>query len=163
MNTPQSIFKKKQDGIQFAIHLDWLELKRAMITSKEVEGSIHVATPAIFGGTGAEWSPEHLFVSAVASCFFTTYLYFADKMGFNVSHLTCNANGEVSLREGKYLFTHIDIYPKICVADEALIEKAHTALVKAEAYCLIANSVNAAVKVHGEVVKDPHPKYLQQG
>ena len=158
MSTSTSTIKKAPEKIHFATRLDWQEGQQGILTANDVQGTIHIATPQVFGGTGQEWSPEHLFINAVAGCFMTTYLYFAGRLEFNISHFTCLTTGQIELVGGRYEFTAIHLYPKIYIADEAVREKAQTALQKTEAYCLVSNSVKAAVTYHSEVLKDPHPR-----
>lgn len=159
MNKTITTTRRHHAEIRFGIRLDWLEKKRGLVTADDVQDTIHVATPTIFGGEGQEWSPEHLFISAIAGSFMTTYLYFAGKLGFSVSHFICDAKGTIALSAGKYAFTHIDIYPKIYIEEEVLRKQAQIALEKAADYCMVCNAIKAAFSCHGEIIRDPHPKY----
>lgn len=147
----------------FDVQLNWLADKKGILTTNDAAGAIHVATPVEFGGTERCWSPEHLFLGSISSCFMTTYLAFAQKLNFGISHFTCNGIGQIEIVEGKYKFTHIHLYPKIYIADDAIRAKAAMAMEKTHKYCLISNSVNAAVYYHSEILRDPHPKIEQQG
>lgn len=140
--------------IQFEVQLHWLTGKKGMLSAKDATGTLRVSTPPKFGGTGKPWTPEHFFLSAISSCFMTTYLSFADKFGFEILNLECNASGEIKIVEGKYKFTKIDLYSKIYLADETLREKATSAAEKAHKYCLISNSVKADISYHSEVIVD---------
>ena len=53
MNTTSSIKKQQKNEVHFAIRLDWLEKKRGLVTSDEVEDTIRVAMPPVFGGESA--------------------------------------------------------------------------------------------------------------
>lgn len=143
---------KTDKRFEFEVKLNWLAKKAGVLFSKEAMGSIHVATPPQFGGEGKPWTPEHLFLSSVTSCFMTTYLFFADKLNFHISGLDCDSIGLVELIEGKYKFTRIDLYPRICITDETLREKATAALEKTHKFCLISNSVNAEILYHDEIM-----------
>jgi peroxiredoxin-like protein len=142
----------------FEVQLDWLTDSKGILSARDAQGTIHVGLPPEFGGEGKPWSPEHLFLSAVSSCFMTTYLAFAKKHGFSISHFNCNAIGQIEIVEGKYKFTNINLYPKIYIASNAYMEKAKQVLEKTHAYCLVTNSINAGVFYHSEVLLDPHPK-----
>ena len=83
-----------------------------------------MAIPPKFGGDGKEWSREHLFLGSISSCYMTIYLVFAKKMDFEITHFECNAIGQIELVDGKYKFTHVNLYPKVYIADESLREKA---------------------------------------
>ncbi len=136
----------------FEVQLNWLAGTRGILTAKDATGTIHVATPPEFGGEGTPWSPEHLFLSSISSCFMTTYLVFAKKFHFEISHFACNAIGQIEIVDGKYKFTNINLYPKIYITNETLREKANQALEKTHQYSLITNSVNASVFYHSEVM-----------
>lgn len=84
----------------------------------------------------------------------TTYLAFAKKLQFEITNFECNTIGQIEIVNGKYKFTLINVYPKISVADETLKEKANTALEKTHKYCLISNSINAAIFYHSEILID---------
>jgi uncharacterized OsmC-like protein len=78
------------------------------------------------------------------------------KMGFVVSHFECNAIGQVELVEGKFRFTHINLYPKILIAGESLRQKAGLAAQKTQQYCLVTNSINATIIHHTEILIETH-------
>lgn len=136
----------------FEVQLNWLTGSRGILSAKDAEGSVHVSTPPEFGGEGKPWSPEHLFLSSISSSYMATYLLFAKKMGFEIANFECNTIGQILLVNGKYKFTKIDLFPKIFIADESVREKANQAVEKTHKYCLITNSVNAAVFYHSEVL-----------
>lgn len=139
----------------FEVQLNWLIDTRGLLTAKDTEGSIHVATPPEFGGSGKPWTPEHLFLSAISSSFMCTYLAFVKKLGFEISHLRCEAIGQVEIIDGKFKFTTINVYPKIFIADDVLRDKANLAAEKTHKHCLITNSVNTTVFYHTEILITP--------
>ena len=154
MTDIQPILRKKEKQFLFQVELNWLSKQKGILSAHDVRGTVHVATPASFGGEGKDWSPEHLFLGSLSSCFMATYLVFTKKFLFEISRFECNVIGQVELIEGKYQFTSINIFPKIYVADDALIEKARLALQKTQEYCLVSNSIKAEVIYHSEVIID---------
>ncbi len=138
----------------FEVQLNWLTDKRGIIAAKDAEGTLHVATSSKFGGAGRPWTPEHLFLGSISSCFMTTYLAFIKKLDFQISNLGCDAIGQIKIVEGKYKFTNIDLYPKIFISAENLREKATRALEKTHKHCLINNSVNVEIFYHSEILID---------
>jgi peroxiredoxin-like protein len=149
---------KKEKQFLFEVQLNWVEKTNGVLTANDVDGLLYVGTPPAFGGEGKNWSPEHLLLSAISSCFMTTYLAFAKKLNFEISHFECNTIGQIQIVEGRYKFTNINVYPKIFIAKEGLREKANTVVEKTHKYCLVTNSLNVNVFFHTEVVKDLHPK-----
>lgn len=152
MTDVQHISRKRDKQFLFQVELNWLLDQKGVLSSPDAAGQIHVATPALFGGKGKEWSPEHLFLSAISSCFMTTYLAFAKKFEFEISNFECSTIGQVDLVEGAYQFTRINIFPKIFISDEALHSKAKLALEKTQKYCLVSNSIKAEMIYHSEVL-----------
>ena len=143
----------------FEVQLNWLADTRGILSAKDANGIVHVATPPEFGGEGKPWTPEHLFLSSISSCYMTTYLVFAKKLGFEISHFDCNTIGQIEIIEGKYKFTNINLFPKVFITGEELREKARIAMEKTHKYCLITNSVNASVFYHSEILIDQSPRH----
>jgi peroxiredoxin-like protein len=163
MTVIQHVSRKEDKQFLFEVGLNWVLNQKGVLSANDVTEKIHVATPAVFGGEGKEWSPELLFLSAISSCFMTTYLTFAKKFGFEISNFECSAAGQVELVEGRYQFTQINIFPKIYISDEALRPKATLALEKTQKYCLVSNSINAEMIYRSEVLVSPQHKELKTG
>jgi len=157
MTDISKIKSRKDEKLLFEIRLDWLELKRGILSSTDVRDTIKVATPKPFGGAGEEWSPEHLFLGSVSSCFMTTFLSIAEKMNIDITHYDCHTIGLIEKNDGQYRFTKIDVYPKVYIIEEGFREKLTTALEKAQQYCLVSNSINCPVIYHTEILQDKHP------
>ncbi|MBS1600883.1 MAG: OsmC family protein [Bacteroidetes bacterium] len=151
--------EQKSKRITFDISLNWLTDNRGILTSNDVKDTIRVALPPAFGGEPEQWSPEHLFLGSISSCFMTTYLVFAKKFGFEISHLECQTVGNLEMVDGKYVFSSVHLYPKIYIADKSFREKAIKTMEKTEKYCIISNSVKADIIYHGEVVDEKHLRF----
>ena len=150
---------RKPKQIPFEVRLNWLENNRGILYSDEVAGTLYTATPAAFGGDSNEWSPEHLLLGAVSSCFMTTYLYFAKRMGLEITRLECRTTGVVETAEGKLQFTSLHVIPSIYVALDAWKSKANSVLEKTKEFCLISNTVKIPVTYEAEIITDLHPRY----
>ncbi len=147
----------------FETQLDWLQGNKGILTADGTGAGIYVTLPTVFGGDGGDWSPEHLLLCSVSSSYMTTYLAYAKKLGFAITHFTCQAIGQIELVNGKYRFTNINLYPKISIADESWRKKADEAVEKTHQYCLVGNSLSAAIFYHSRVVLDEHPKQPAMG
>lgn len=142
---------KNYKPIIFTTDLHWSGDKLGIVSSSSLK-SFLVSTSPEFGGPDCEWSPEHLFLSSITSCFMSTYLVFVNKMKIENTGFECIATGQVDIVDGKYKFTYIHIYPKAFVGNDGDVERAKVAMEKAKKYCLISNSVNAEIIQHPEVV-----------
>ncbi len=145
----------------FETRLNWLSEDRGIMYAHASNGPIYTSSPAEFGGSGKEWSPEHLLLSALNSCYMATFLGFAKKTDLTISRLECSVVGQVKLVNGKYKFTQMDVYPKIFIANEALHEMTAAAVHKTEHYCLISNSIDAEIIYHTEILKDSNQTRYQ--
>lgn len=143
---------KSNKPLIFATDLHWIGDSRGIISSHSIKQRIIVAPYSDGSGNDNEWSSEHLFLSAVTSALFNSYLEFSKKMKFEIAGFECTATGQVEIIDGKLKFTYIHTYPKAYVTDEAGIENAQLALEKAKKNSSIYNSINAEVIQHPEVV-----------
>jgi len=156
------VHRKREIQTLFEIRLDWLQDDKGILTSNEVKDTIHVALPPAFGGEKDQWSPEHLLLGAISSCYMTTYLVFAKKMDFTISHFECQTIGTIEMVNGKYEFTVINVYPRINITDESCREKAITAMQKTQKYCLVSNSLKANIIYHGEVLNEKYIRHYKR-
>jgi len=141
----------------FEVKLNWQEGRKGILTANDVKDIIRVATPPEFaGGVPDMWSPEHLFLSALSSCFMTTYLAIAEKRRLTITHFESNAIGHVAMVDDHLEFVTIDLFPKIMVLRQEDVAAANDVLMKACKHCIVANSIKTHLVHHGEVVVDKH-------
>jgi peroxiredoxin-like protein len=122
----------------------WTEQRKGII-SCEGKPDVQVATPPEFKGHDGIWSPEDLFVASANVCVMTTFLAMAERAGLAFSSYESSAEGRLELVEGKFRFTTIMIKPIITLESDADVAKAKELIQKAEASCLISNSMKAKV------------------
>lgn len=136
----------------YKVDLDWLEARKGIMSSPELDSSIEVVTPPEFDqGIAGIWSPEHLFTSAVLSCFMTTFLAIADYSKLSYVKFQCKAEGILEKVDGKYLMTEINLKSDLKISDPSQLEKAERILHKAEKACLISNSIKSQVNLDTNV------------
>jgi peroxiredoxin-like protein len=115
--------------------------------------SIEVATPPEFAkGMPGIWSPEHLFTAAVSSCLMTTFLAIAENSKLPFNSFNCQSKGKLEQVDGKFLMTEVMLEPTVSISDEKDRERAERILQKAEAACLISNSVKAKITMLTNIV-----------
>jgi peroxiredoxin-like protein len=113
---------------------------------------IESAPPKEFDGPGNQWSPEGLFTAAVADCFVLNFRALAKFSKFAFTHLDARTQGTLDRVEGKMRFTRFDTHAKLVVSAEADLERAKKLLEKAEATCLVSNSLTSERHLTMEVV-----------
>lgn len=136
----------------YKIELNWLSDRMGVVYSPELNEEINVATPPQFpGGIDKVWSPEHLFTAAVNSCLMTTFLAIAESSKLNFEKFSSKAEGKLEMVDGRYMMSHVSLMPVLTLASEADRAKAERILQKAEANCLISNSVKSSISFHPEI------------
>ena len=105
------------------------------------------APPKQFGGPGDQWSPEDLFVAAIADCFVLTFRAIARGKKLVWTEIECEVAATLERLDGKTRFTNVKIRPTLeIVGSES--EKAQKILQQAEDSCLITNSLSCEVHLH---------------
>jgi organic hydroperoxide reductase OsmC/OhrA len=113
---------------------------------------VEVATPPQFGGPEGFWSPEHLFVGAVASCFMTTFVAIARNSNLEFLALDVPTSGRLDRGEDRrFRLREIRLRPRLEIANPQDREKALRILDKAHQGCLIANTILSEVKMEPSV------------
>ena len=113
---------------------------------------IESATPREFDGPGNQWSPESLLVAAVADCFVLTFRAIAVGFKFSWVSLDVRTEGTVERTDGKMRFTKFLTHAKLRIAAGGDAEKAKILLQKAEASCLVTNSLSSDTHLTTEVM-----------
>jgi organic hydroperoxide reductase OsmC/OhrA len=104
--------------------------------------------PPEFGGDAHVWTPEHLLVSATASCFLETFHAIAKRAGLAYGHPTCRASG--TLERGG--FSSVELFVEVAVA-EGDVDRAQKLLVDAKSRCFVANTLKCPVELRVEIKK----------
>jgi peroxiredoxin-like protein len=135
-----------QQEHEYNVDLQWKEGRIGTLRSPELNEEIEVATPPDFdGGVEGIWSPEHLFVSSVSSCFMTTFVAIAEYSKLTFENLNVKANGKLGKVDGKFEVTEIILKPELMINDEKFADKARRIMEKAEQACLITRSIKTEI------------------
>src|SRR5262249_53183775 len=97
--------------------------------------------PPQFGGLEGRWSPEDLLLTAVASCFTTTFRALADYSKFEYTDLEVEVEGMVRKAESGYEFAGILIRPTLTIANIEEWSRAERLLEKAKRLCLVSRTL----------------------
>jgi peroxiredoxin-like protein len=136
----------KLEKHEYEVDLQWKEGRIGILSSDKLDDRIEVATPPEFpGGIEGIWSPEHLYVASVSSCFMTSFTAVAEYSKLSFEELTVPATGVMSNESGKYVITEIILRPTLTISDESKKDKALRILQKAEEICLITRSIKTEV------------------
>ena len=114
--------------------------------------NLQVDAPPEFKGHEGAWTPEHLFVASVNSCFMTTFLAIAENSKLEFVSFSADAKGKLEKLEGQgFIMTEVILRPKLHVSHARDVERASRILEKAEKHCLISNSIKAETKLESEI------------
>lgn len=128
----------------------WSEQKKGTISSHG-KPDLQVATPPEFKGHEGIWSPEDLFVASVNVCVMSTFLAFAERAGLAFVSYRSEAEGRLELVDGKFQFTTITLKPHLTLPPGGDAGKARDLIEKAEAGCLISNSITTRVSLEATI------------
>ena len=138
---------------QYEVNLKWTEDRKGTINSPVLPLEIEIATPPDFPkGIAGLWSPEHLFVAAINSCFMTTFLAIAENSKLEFISFDCKALGIVDKVDGKYQVTEVTLKPSVFISDSNSNDRAIRVMEMSEKNCLISNSVKTIVHLEPKVV-----------
>lgn len=130
----------------YPVQLTWKADRKGVVSSPDFSTTIDVVTPPQFPkGIAGDWSPEHLFTAAVSGCLMTTFLAVAENSKLDFEAFVCTAEGKLDQVEGKYLMSEVTLFPRLTIKREEDKDRALRILQKAEAACLISNSVKSKV------------------
>lgn len=104
---------------------------------------IESAPPKEFDGPGNQWSPEGLLTASVADCFVLNFRAIATASRFAWTSLDARTEGTLDRIDGKMRFTRFETHAKLLVPAGADVERAKKLLEKAEATCLVSNSLSS--------------------
>jgi organic hydroperoxide reductase OsmC/OhrA len=134
--------------------IEWAQARRGNLRAPGLP-ALEVATPPEFKGHEGIWTPEHLFVASVNSCFVTTFLAVAELSGLEFTSFVCYARGRLEQEEGRgYHIAEIILWPKLIIRHERDAERAARLLEKADQRCLISNSIRTTVTLEPEITSE---------
>ena len=114
--------------------------------------ALSVATPPEFrGGIHGMWSPEHLLVSAVSSCFALTLAGVADRRQIPLHDVAIRGVGHITRRaDARFGFVVVELAVEI-TTEEGFEDHARRAARAAESGCLIAQALRIPIEIELEV------------
>jgi peroxiredoxin-like protein len=115
---------------------------------------LRTAAPADYDGPGDAWSPEHLLLASVQTCFLLTLRSIARLSKLEFTNLTLDASGVVNRQDGVTRFVEIVLRPRLTVASGTDHERALHILEKSEKACLVAASLSTPVRLEPEILDE---------
>jgi len=141
--------------------------RNGVVHAEGVLACISFSAPPEFLGESGRWTPEHLLVAAVASCFVSTFSGIAEKSRLEFASFSMDAEGVLGNEDGIWRFTEIKLRPVVAILDEVDRDRIIHLLEKAQKSCLIARSLQCkvvlfpAVKIKEELSLRQDSRHLQ--
>lgn len=140
-----------ENQYSYTTEVEWTGERRGDLSAPHLP-DLEVDAPPEFKGHEGVWTPEHLFVAAVNSCFMTTFLAIAENSKLEFVSFSADAKGKLEKLEGQgFIMTEVVLRPKLLVSHARDLERAGRILEKAEKNCLISNSIKTETRLDPEV------------
>jgi organic hydroperoxide reductase OsmC/OhrA len=110
------------------------------------------APPLDYDGPGDAWSPEHLLLAAVETCFLFTLRAVAQASRVELVRLELASEGTVDRQDGTTRFTEIVLRPRLTIGPGTDRDRALWALEKSERACLVSASLATPIRLEPELV-----------
>ena len=111
------------------------------------------SAPPEFGGYEGFATPEDLFTASISSCLMLTFETVCRKMGIDFQSFECECESTLEEIDGMEMMTRVVIKPVVRGSETRKLEKA---LVLAEKYCLVTNSIKS------EIIFEPEVKAIEK-
>jgi peroxiredoxin-like protein len=135
----------------YETEIEWKGQKDLRISSGKLP-VIDAGTPPEFKGREGNWSPEHLFVASLNSCYTLTLLAITEFSKVSVVSLSSTARGKLEkLERGGYQITEIVVKPRIVISSANDLMRMSRILEKAKENCFVSNSIKSTIKIEPEI------------
>jgi peroxiredoxin-like protein len=123
----------------------WTNHKRGIVEGEAIPRTINFAAPPEFGGEPGLWTPEHLLLAAVSTCYVATLRAVAEASKLEFEGVEVPVEGKIEKLEGGFKFTRITLRPLVRIHDEKDRERIGRVLEKAEQVCLVSRSLDCGI------------------
>ena len=100
------------------------------------------------------WSPETLFVAAVADCFILTFRAIARGSHFEWNSVKCEVDGILDRVDKVTRFTEFHVRVTLRVPEGTDVHKAERLVEKSDHVCLVTNSLTAETILTSDIIID---------
>ena len=141
-----------QKSYSYRVTAHWTQHKRGIVEGETIPRTINFSAPSEFGGEPGLWTPEHLLVSAVSTCFVATFRAVVEASKLDFDGVEVETEGTIEKLEGGFRFTRITLKPQVTIHDEKDRERVGRLLEKAERVCLVSRSLACTIVLDPKIV-----------
>jgi len=136
----------------YRVNAHWTSHKRGIVEGESIPRTINFAAPPEFGGEPGLWTPEHLLLASVSTCYVATLRAVAEASKLEFHSLELAVEGTIEKQEGGFRFTRIILHPLVSIENEEDRERMGRMLEKAERVCLISRSLACPIVLDSKIV-----------
>jgi organic hydroperoxide reductase OsmC/OhrA len=164
------------ESYRYETTANWIGARKGIVHDSSISPPVAFSAPPEFQGEAGIWTPEHMLVASVASCFITTFRAIAEISKFEaralevtvegfvekaehgyqrlgeIPPLTQGTEGIVKKQDHGYSFTRVFVRPRLTVAKETDRDRGLRLLEKAEHSCLVSRSLRSEIVLEPEIV-----------
>jgi organic hydroperoxide reductase OsmC/OhrA len=164
------------ESYKYETTANWIGARKGIVHHSSISPPVAFSAPPEFQAEAGIWTPEHMLVAAVASCFITTFRAIANISKFEAPALEVTVEGFVEKAEHStqrlgevppisqgaegiarkqdhgYSFTRVFVRPRLTAAKESDRDRGLRLLEKAERSCLVSRSLRNEIVLEPEVV-----------
>ena len=141
----------------YETQVEWKKEKEGQIGGPSLP-TVPVGVPPEFKGREGVWSPEHLFVASLNTCYMLTFLAVAENSKLPLVSFSSIAKGKLEKVPGSnYQITEIVVKPRVVIASANDLGRMPRILEKAKENCFVSNSIKSAIKLEPEVFHHQTP------
>lgn len=129
----------------------WTAHTRGIVEGEGIPRTINFAAPPEFGGEPGLWTPEHLLLASVSTCYVATLRAVAEASKVELHSLELTVEGTIEKQEGGFRFTRILLRPVVTIEKEDERERMGRLVEKAERACLISRSLACTMLLEPKV------------
>jgi peroxiredoxin-like protein len=130
----------------------WTNHKRGIVEGEAIPRTINFAAPPEFGGEPGLWTPEHLLLAAVSTCYVATLRAVAEASKLEFEGIEVPVEGKIEKLDGGFKFTRITLRPVVTIHQEQDRERIGRLLEKAEHVCLVSRSLDCDMVLEAKIV-----------
>jgi len=141
----------------YETEIDWQADKHGQVQGSGL-APITTGAPPEFKGRAGDWSPEHLLVASLNSCYMLTFVAIAEFSKIAIVSFSASAKGKLEKVEGgTYQITEIVVKPCVVIASANDLPRMPRILEKAKENCFISNSIKSKIRIEPEVFHHQTP------
>ena len=132
-------------------------VRSGLAIAEGIEPPIAFSAPPEFKGQAGHWTPEHLLVAAVVSCYLSTFSGMAFNSNLEFFSLELESEGILTEDHPGWRFQQVVIRPRLTIARAEQKDLATRLLHKAKDNCLIGRSLTCPIVLESALVIEEQP------